>query len=134
MEVKVDNIQNIAAEAWMKRDPGTKENRAIQPVSKAEGGRSPEVQKDRSPMGSGAVRGVEPSPEEVEGLVEEVDSFLESLSIKLSFEMSEDTEEPVVKVVDSETGDVIRQIPPEVLMKLREKMQELQGILFDQKV
>jgi len=48
---------------------------------------------------------------------------------KIQFENVD--KETIIKIIDSETGDLVRQIPPEELMKMRERMQELQGQFVD---
>jgi len=37
----------------------------------------------------------------------------------------------VVKVINKETGKVIRQIPPEEMLKIAKRMEEMSGILLD---
>lgn len=50
-------------------------------------------------------------------------------SLRITYE--EDAERFVVSVVDSETQEVIRQIPPEALLEARRQLEELRGLLFD---
>ncbi|MCX7813596.1 MAG: flagellar protein FlaG [Pseudothermotoga sp.] len=40
----------------------------------------------------------------------------------------------IVKIKDVETGEIVRQIPPEVAVRIAKNLQELIGILFDEKV
>lgn len=40
----------------------------------------------------------------------------------------------IVKIKDIETGEIVRQIPPEVAVRIAKNLQELIGILFDEKV
>ena len=46
-----------------------------------------------------------------------LDEFLKNPRFKLSFRVDEATNEVVVSVIDPETKDVIRQIPPEELLR-----------------
>ncbi|RKX37820.1 MAG: flagellar biosynthesis protein FlaG [Thermotogae bacterium] len=39
----------------------------------------------------------------------------------------------VVKIKDKKTGEIIRQIPPEVALKIAKNLQDLIGILFDER-
>ncbi len=55
-------------------------------------------------------------------------------NLGVRFSVDEDTGETVIKIVDKETDDIIREIPPEQVLKLREKLDEMVGMLFDQKV
>ncbi|WP_448531455.1 flagellar protein FlaG [Pseudothermotoga sp.] len=40
----------------------------------------------------------------------------------------------IIKIKDRDTGEIVRQIPPEVAVKIAKNLQELMGILFDEKV
>jgi len=40
----------------------------------------------------------------------------------------------IIKIKDRDTGEIVRQIPPEVAVKIAKNLQELIGILFDEKV
>jgi flagellar protein FlaG len=40
----------------------------------------------------------------------------------------------IIKIKDRDTGEIVRQIPPEVAVKIAKNLQELMGILFDKKV
>lgn len=50
-----------------------------------------------------------------------------------SYSIHEKTKQVMVKVTDSETGEVIREIPSEKSLDLFAKLQELAGILIDEK-
>lgn len=52
----------------------------------------------------------------------------------LSFAVDDDTGKTVINIVDSESGEVIRQIPQDGLLKLRKQMGEIQGLLLNQRV
>tara|TARA_R110001583_G_scaffold26571_4_gene95768 strand:+ start:10907 stop:11302 length:396 start_codon:yes stop_codon:yes gene_type:complete len=74
------------------------------------------------------------SSTEVSETVAEMNAFLQSMQRNLSFSIDEDSGEKVISVKDSETEEVIRQIPSEELVVLRKKMDDVVGILFDTKV
>lgn len=69
--------------------------------------------------------------EDVEEMVEVLKDLTETLQTKLNFSVNDSTNDIVVKVIDRETDEVIRQIPPEELLKLQEKMQDLTGFLLN---
>ncbi len=71
------------------------------------------------------------SEEELKGIVETLQDSLNQLQKRIVFSINKDTHEVVVKVIDPKTNKVIRQIPPEELLKVREKLNELIGILFE---
>ena len=73
--------------------------------------------------------------------VEEVQSFLQVQNRNLAFSVDESSRRPVVTVKDSSSGDVIRQIPSEEVLRLAERIKELQqdigskvGVLFNKQV
>ena len=54
--------------------------------------------------------------------------------VGLQFSVHETTGRTMIKVINKDTNDLIREIPPEGLLNLAAKMQEMLGILFDKKV
>ena len=73
--------------------------------------------------------------------ISRVESFLQGQNRNLTFSIDENTERSVVTVLDSDSGDVIRQIPSEELLVLAERIQELQqdvgsrvGVLINNQV
>ena len=70
----------------------------------------------------------------VETVVNQVQKVLDRLNVRLVFNLDDKTGEIVVKVIDPKTQEVIRQIPPEELLRVREKLDELMGILFEARV
>jgi len=71
---------------------------------------------------------------EVNDTVDELNSFLQDMKRNLSFSVDDTSGQSVILVKDSESEEVIRQIPSEELVVLRKKMDDLTGILFDTKV
>lgn len=56
------------------------------------------------------------------------------INFQLSFSIHKETKELVVKVIDPQTNKVLRQIPPEEILNLAIKLQEMAGLLLDKKV
>ncbi|OGR04342.1 MAG: flagellar biosynthesis protein FlaG [Deltaproteobacteria bacterium RIFOXYA12_FULL_61_11] len=52
----------------------------------------------------------------------------------MSFQVDDRSEKVVIKVIDKESNEVIRQIPSEEVVALRERVEHLRGMLFNQKV
>lgn len=77
----------------------------------------------------------------IESAVAEINEFVQSQNRQLSFSVDEDSQRAVVKVTDSDSGEVIRQIPSEEVLALSERIQALQtdvgaavGVLFNKQV
>ena len=54
--------------------------------------------------------------------------------IKLDYSVNKNTDQVVVKVINAETGEVIREIPPKELVALAESMKAMEGLLFDGRI
>ncbi|OGQ88853.1 MAG: hypothetical protein A2512_12550 [Deltaproteobacteria bacterium RIFOXYD12_FULL_56_24] len=73
------------------------------------------------------------SAKEVAKAVEEMQKRLDALgNTRLNFRVVENPEELVVQVTDRTSGELVRQFPSEEALKLRVKLQELTGLLFDE--
>jgi flagellar protein FlaG len=90
-----------------------------------------------------AVNGTEALRKEAAPAAEQIDAaFLTDLeqdmnrlhNVSLKFDLHEATGRTMVKVIDRETEEVIREFPPEKVLDLAAKMEEMLGILFDQKI
>jgi len=66
-----------------------------------------------------------------EELLDEIKSLTDNGQYSVRFEKNDDLEELIVKIVDQETDEVVRQIPPEELINLSKHLRELQGNLVD---
>jgi flagellar protein FlaG len=63
-----------------------------------------------------------------------IDKYLQSVQRDLKIQVHKETGDIIVKVISRQDGRVIREIPPEALLNLANKMEELTGILFDENV
>ena len=52
---------------------------------------------------------------------------------QLKIETDEDTGIQVVKIIDQETKEVVRQLPPETVLKIAKYIDEITGLLYDKK-
>lgn len=82
-----------------------------------------------------AVPAVSPAEERqrVKQAVEQVNKAVPSFSRNLQFSVDEDTNRNIVRVVDTSTGDVIRQIPSEEILEIAKALDKLQGMIIRQK-
>lgn len=75
------------------------------------------------------------SPEEAKQLATEMNEIMDDLQTNLGFSIREDhNQQVVVEITDRVTKELIKQIPTEEMLNLKEKMEEFSGLLFDQKV
>jgi flagellar protein FlaG len=73
------------------------------------------------------------SPEVIEKIVEDLKKKLSMLNTQLQIKIDKDTDMIVIKVMDKETKKVIRQIPPEYVLKIAKYLDEITGILYNGK-
>ncbi|HOJ93923.1 MAG TPA: flagellar protein FlaG [Fervidobacterium nodosum] len=78
---------------------------------------------------------------EITNKQEEIDLFKENFEKlkkifrgEAEFKIDKDTNMVVIKIKDPDTGEIIRQIPPELAVKLAKNIQELLGVLMDERV
>lgn len=62
--------------------------------------------------------------EQLQSAAEDGNSFLKAVRRNLEIQVHKETDEMVVKVVDSETGDLIRQVPSEEMLKFLEMLKK----------
>lgn len=74
----------------------------------------------------------EATPTQVESAVHEINASLQTRSISLQFEVDQDTDKLIVKVVDRANGVVIRQIPSEEVVRIAKVMGEAPGLLMNE--
>lgn len=72
------------------------------------------------------------SPEDLQKALEEVQSAINVVANDLRFSFDEDTGRTLVKIVDRETDEVIKQIPSEELVQISKALDKLQGLLVKQ--
>lgn len=83
---------------------------------------------------AGAAASAEPAPlAQVQQAIEDVRSAIAPVAQDLNFSIDEDTGKTVVKVVDTSTDEVIRQIPSEEIISIAKALDKLQGLLVQQK-
>jgi flagellar protein FlaG len=69
----------------------------------------------------------------VEQAVKDINEFFQNVNRTLEFNVDQDSGRMVVQIKDSETKKVIRQIPPEYVIKLAKQLGEVKGLLFEEK-
>lgn len=70
---------------------------------------------------------------ELNDAVNTTNRFMQALSRNLQFSVDKDTNTTVVKLVDTQTKDVIRQIPSEEMLSIAKALDKLQGLLIKDK-
>ncbi len=75
---------------------------------------------------------------DVEDLLKDIEKSIDKIKMifrgEAQFILDRELNMIIIKIKDRETGEIIRQIPPEVAVKIAKNLQELMGILFDERV
>lgn len=80
-----------------------------------------------------AQQGQAPSPQQVQQAMESINRSLKASNSTLEFSYDQGTKQTVVRIVDTESGDVIRQIPSEAMLAIAESIDKFQkGLLLRQ--
>lgn len=75
-----------------------------------------------------------PSAEQLKNVVDNINKMLKQADKNLEFSVDESTNRQVVKLVDKETGDVVRQFPSEEVLAISRAIDQVQqGLLLKQK-
>jgi flagellar protein FlaG len=82
---------------------------------------------------SGINEAAQPTREVVAKAAAQLQEFVSSMGRNLNFSIDETTGYNVVKVVNPDTGELIRQLPSEELLKISRDFQRLNNVLVSQR-
>ena len=68
---------------------------------------------------------------DTEEAIERIVNVAKFFNRKIRFEVEKDLDIMIVKVIDSETEEVIRQIPPKELVELSKNAKDIKGLLIN---
>ena len=71
--------------------------------------------------------------EELKETVEKANQFLLGLKTQFDFKIHEGTGRTVVRLIDKQTHEVVKEIPPEKMLDILESVWDSAGILVDRK-
>lgn len=75
------------------------------------------------------------SKEHLKQMIDEMQTHIDSMNVSLQYSTYGDHGEKVaISVVNKETGEVIREIPPKEIQNLYTKMSELAGMIFNMNI
>ena len=70
----------------------------------------------------------------IEQIAKFMDDYVRSSQRSLSIQVDGSTGRTIVRVISEEDGRIVREIPPEEVLNLAAKMDEMMGLLFDKTV
>ena len=74
-----------------------------------------------------------PSPEHLQQAVREIQRAVEPVANNLNFSIDQESGKTVIRVVDSKTQELIRQIPSEEVISMSQAIDRLAGLLVQEK-
>ncbi len=69
--------------------------------------------------------------EKLQRIARAMKKYVESIQRDLRIEIDKETDTVVIQVISKNDGKVIRQVPPEELLKIAAKIEEMIGVLLD---
>ncbi|OYO30436.1 flagellar protein FlaG [Janthinobacterium sp. PC23-8] len=69
---------------------------------------------------------------EVKQAVSDINKAMQFMSRQLEFSVDTDSERTIVKVIDQQTGEVIRQMPTKEALEIGKALEKAQGLLIKQ--
>ena len=82
---------------------------------------------------SGVHEAAQPTREVVEQAARDIQSFVQKMGRNLNFSIDESTGYHVVRVINPDTGELVRQLPSEELLKIARDFERLNHVLVSQK-
>lgn len=73
------------------------------------------------------------SPEQLQAATESIKAFVQPINSGLEFAIDKDSGRTLVKVIDQQTKEIVRQIPSEEVLNIAKALDKLQGLLIQNK-
>ncbi|MGK5078240.1 flagellar protein FlaG [Janthinobacterium sp. HLX7-2] len=94
-------------------------------------GAAPAITASKSAPAAGKA-GSEPELKDVRQAVSDINKAMQFMSRELEFSVDTDSNRTVVKVIDQQTREVIRQMPTEEALEIGKALEKVQGLLIKQ--
>ena len=75
----------------------------------------------------------EPSAAEVRQAIHEINASMRAMSRNLEFSVDPDSDRIIVRIVDQQTNEVIRQMPSREALDIAKALDKVKGLLFSQR-
>ena len=69
--------------------------------------------------------------EEVKASIEALNQVMRDAPTSLQFSIDNNSKRFVVQVTDTDTGEIIKSVPGEAILRIAENLESLKGVLFD---
>lgn len=82
----------------------------------------------RPPQGSASEQ---LSTQEVQNTVAAFNEVFKQANVSVRYRFDQSTHDLVITLVDRDTDEVLRQVPPDQILKMRQRLEEVMGLIFD---
>ncbi len=72
--------------------------------------------------------------EELKRIIEEIRKKMDYLNKYLRIDIDNELDIPVIKIVEKDTEKVIRQIPPDYMLSIMKRIDEMLGIIINERI
>ncbi len=108
--------------------------RAVDDVKQADTQNQQRLQQNQYEKNNQEVTAQPLEREQLEKMAQQLLEFMGEMNRSLQFQVDEDSGRDVIKVLDKDTGDIIKQYPSEEVLNLVSKLSETAGLLIDHTV
>lgn len=105
--------------------------RAVDDVKQADTQNQQRLQQNQYEKNNQEVTAQPLEREQLEKMAQQLQEFMGEMNRSLQFQVDEDSGRDVIKVLDKDTGDIIKQYPSEEVLNLVSKLSETAGLLID---
>jgi len=84
-----------------------------------------------TPKPTAEVKSTTVDDKKLEEVVQKLNDYTQSVDRQLQFSVDDDSGKVMIKVIDSETGETIREIPSEEVINMQKKLKEVSEQLFE---
>ncbi len=131
--MKVTNSMQISGNAQALLPPHTVSPQAIAKAN-TEAVKTVSPERGRAPNKEAEKVSQKDVAEQIQQGVKEMNTQLNLANHAIRFSVDDKSHDLVVKVVDTDTDKIIRQIPAEEILRLREHMKALSGMIMEEEV
>lgn len=114
-------------------DMSVKLNQSYPPVAPQSAPAQVTADKNTTKVQETPTIGKQPERADLEKAVTDIREFVQAAQRSLDFSIDDTTHRVVVKVINTDNGEVIRQIPSETALKLAQSLSSASHVLFDDK-
>jgi flagellar protein FlaG len=86
----------------------------------------------RNSVETDSVRGIRLTGENADAVIDTLNSAARSINKRVSFSYHEKTNRVIMRVTDTVTNEIIREIPPKEMIRLLEHIHEMIGMFVDE--